>query len=67
VAQNDPHSASLVRGYFWSIVFMMSMPFLLLGSLSSYFYLLIRKARADKATDDRLPPSMKNLPVPQSY
>ena len=42
----DRDSANLVRGYFWSIVFMMSMPFLVLGSLVTYFYLLIRRARA---------------------
>ena len=36
----------LVRGYFWSIVFMMSMPFVLLTSFSAYFYYLIRKANS---------------------
>ena len=35
----------LIRGYFWSIVFMMSMPFLLLSSFAAYFYYLVRKAR----------------------
>lgn len=39
----------LVGGFFWSILFMLSMPFLLLGSFSLYFYLLIRKARASRA------------------
>jgi heme/copper-type cytochrome/quinol oxidase subunit 2 len=42
---SDPAHASLVRGYFWSIIFMMSMPFLILGSLSSYFYYEVRRAR----------------------
>ena len=42
----DPDAANLVRGYFWSILFMMSMPFLILGGLSSYFYWEVRKARA---------------------
>jgi hypothetical protein len=36
---------NIVRGYFWSILFMLSMPFVLLTSFSTYFYLLIRKAR----------------------
>lgn len=36
---------NLVRGYFWSIMFMMSMPFLILGSLSCMFYLDVRRAR----------------------
>ena len=35
----------IVRGYFWSIVFMMSMPFLLVGLFSAYFYMLVRRAR----------------------
>jgi hypothetical protein len=39
----------LVRGFFWSIVFMMSMPFLLVGSFSGYLYLLVRRARAGQA------------------
>ena len=36
----------VVAGFFWSILFMMSMPFLLLGSFSGYMYLEVRKARA---------------------
>jgi hypothetical protein len=35
----------LVSGFFWSILFMLSMPFLLLGSFGLYFYYLVRKAR----------------------
>lgn len=42
---NDPARADMVRGYFWSILFMMSMPFLILAGLGTYFYLQIRKAR----------------------
>ncbi len=45
LAASDPGHQSLVRGYFWSILFMMSMPFLVLGSLASYFYYEIRRAR----------------------
>ena len=43
---NDPVHANMVRGYFWSIVFMMSMPFLILAGLSGYFYYEVRRARA---------------------
>ena len=32
-------------GYFWSIIFMMSMPFLILTGLSTMFYLDVRRAR----------------------
>ena len=48
--EHDPAAMSMARGYFWSILFMMSMPFVILGSLSCYFYLEIRKARRQLAT-----------------
>jgi len=35
----------LMRGYFWSILFMMSMPFVIFSSLGSYFYFQVRRAR----------------------
>ena len=37
--------ASVARGYAWSIMFMMSMPFLILSGLGSYFYYEVRRAR----------------------
>jgi heme/copper-type cytochrome/quinol oxidase subunit 2 len=40
-----PNAVGLVRGYFWSIVFMMSMPFVILLGLGTYFYWEVRKAR----------------------
>ena len=42
---NDPAQAGLVRGFFWSIMFMVSMPFLVFGGISAYFYWEIRRAR----------------------
>ena len=45
MAHHDPAAMNMARGYFWSILFMMSMPFLILGGLSAYFYLEIRRAR----------------------
>jgi len=36
-------------GYFWSILFMLSMPPLIFSGISLYFYMLIRRARADAA------------------
>ena len=50
--ENDKNAASLVRGYFWSIVFMMSMPFLILTGLGSYFYWEVRRARAKAIPTD---------------
>ena len=43
---HDPASANLVRGYAYSILFMLSMPFLILFGIGGYFYWQIRKARA---------------------
>jgi heme/copper-type cytochrome/quinol oxidase subunit 2 len=45
IAENV-QQAGIIRGYFWSILFMMSMPFLILGGLSAYFYYQVRQARA---------------------
>lgn len=42
IAENG---ADMVSGYGWSIVFMMSMPFLIFTCLCSYFYYEIVKAR----------------------
>ena len=36
----------LIQSYFWSILFMMSMPFVIFGSLSAYFYYEVCRARA---------------------
>lgn len=54
-------NGSLVRGVFYSIIFMMSMPFLILGGLGTYGYLLVRKARrAQQAVGERVQePSIK--------
>jgi len=45
----DPASASLVRGYAYSILFMLSMPPLIFGGLSAYFYWEVRRAKAREA------------------
>ena len=42
---HDPESANIARGYFWSILFMLSMPPLILSGLGSYFYWEVRRAR----------------------
>ena len=42
---SGPNSANLVRGFGWSIMFMMSAPFVILASLAGYFYYEVRKAR----------------------
>ena len=45
---HDPATANMARGYAYSILFMLSMPPLILGSLLAYFYWEIRKARAQQ-------------------
>jgi hypothetical protein len=42
---SDPNGANLAAGIEASIIFMLSMPFLILGGLGSYFYWEIRKAQ----------------------
>lgn len=49
VAANDPQHAGLVRGYFYSILLMMGMPFALIGCFSLYMYREVLKARARDA------------------
>ena len=47
--EQTANNVNLVRGYFWSILFMMAMPFVTLGGLGSYMYFEVRRARADAA------------------
>ena len=51
IAENDPAAQSMAAGYFYSIVFMMSMPFLLLGTLGSFAYFSVRRARLSGDTE----------------
>lgn len=45
LAENGQSQDGLMRGYFWSILFMMSMPFLIFCSLGYYFGSQVRRAR----------------------
>jgi uncharacterized paraquat-inducible protein A len=45
LAQNDPQGQSLAAGYYYSILFMMSMPYIVLGTFGSVAYYSIRRAR----------------------
>ncbi len=59
LAENDPALGAMAAGYFYSILFMMAMPFVLLGSFGSYAYFAVRRAQdaqqegdeADRADD----------------
>ena len=48
IAENDLQGQRVARGYFWSILFMMSMPFTILGTFGTYCYVEVRRARRDK-------------------
>ena len=45
LAQNDPQGQSIAAGFYYSILFMMSMPYTILGTFGSLAYLSIRRAR----------------------
>lgn len=49
LAAGDPERAHLVRGFFWSILFMLSMPFMLLTAFCTYMYVLVRRANREKS------------------
>jgi hypothetical protein len=45
----------VAAGYFWSILFMLSMPFLLVGVYGFSFYRMCRNAARRQARQDREP------------
>ena len=48
LASTDPGRENIVRGYFYSILFMLAMPFTIFTAMSAYFYYEVRKARKQK-------------------
>lgn len=54
----------VVQGFFWSILFMMSMPFSILTGLSTYFYFLVRRARREDAVRAPVPAVRPAVPQP---
>jgi hypothetical protein len=45
---DNPAGQSLARGFYYSILFMMSMPFLILGTLGTVAYRSVRKAKVEQ-------------------
>jgi len=45
LAQNDPQGQAIAAGYYYSILFMMSMPYIVLGTFGTIAYYSIRRAR----------------------
>jgi heme/copper-type cytochrome/quinol oxidase subunit 2 len=54
LAENDPERNSLVKGYMYSILFMLTMPVAILGGFSAYMYRLVRRARAERVASARI-------------
>jgi len=61
---HDPASANLARGIYYSILFMISMPFLIFGSLCAYFYWEVCRARKRQAAEQS--PDAVKLAVDQA-
>lgn len=61
LAQNDPQGQALAAGISYSVLFMMSMPYIVLSSVGSYFYLMVRRARAAQAAAAGAEPSATTL------
>jgi uncharacterized paraquat-inducible protein A len=52
ISGGDPVSVARATGYFYSILFMMSMPFVIIGTFGGLAYFSIRKARAQHVASD---------------
>ncbi|MFM8893723.1 MAG: hypothetical protein ACKOTB_19300 [Planctomycetia bacterium] len=55
VATADPEGMNVARGYFYSILLMLAMPFLLAGSFGIYVWREMRRQRADVGAADGAP------------
>jgi uncharacterized paraquat-inducible protein A len=51
ISGSDPVSVARATGYFYSILFMMAMPFVIIGTFGGAAYLSIRRAREQQAQD----------------
>jgi hypothetical protein len=52
IAQNDPQHQAMVRGYFYSILFMMSMPFIVVGTFGGMAYYSVKRARRESPQNE---------------
>jgi len=52
LAQADPHHQSVAAGICYSVMFMMSMPYLILATFCSMAYLSIKRAREQQALEN---------------
>src|SRR4051794_38674345 len=54
LAQNDPHGQAIAAGYYYSILFMMTTPYVVLATFLSAAYYSIRRARSAKEAEAQL-------------
>lgn len=47
LAESDPHGQAIAAGFYYSILFMMGMPFALVGSLSFLAYRSVKRHAAE--------------------
>ena len=59
----DSLTENYVQAYGMSIIFMMSMPFIIFGALSAYFYYEVRTARRQQAETSKAILADETLPV----
>ena len=57
VAQNDPQYQSMARGYYYSILFMLSMPFIIVTAFGTFAYRSFKQAEAQRAATPTTPPA----------
>ena len=55
VSANDPEGMNLARGYFYSILIMLAMPFTLVGSFGAYVWREMRRQKREGAPNPPLP------------
>lgn len=62
LASHDGRQGDIISGFMWSILFMLSMPFALVGSFGAYMYVLVRKARRDGSDPPQIAPGVPTQP-----
>jgi heme/copper-type cytochrome/quinol oxidase subunit 2 len=62
-AANDPEHEHMVKGYFYSILFMMGVPYVVFTGFAGYMYWEVKKARARKAAEVALEAPNAAMPL----
>lgn len=65
VAESDPEGANVARGYFYSILIMLAMPFTLAGTFGAYVWREMRRQERERlAAGTSVPAPLGALPAP---